>query len=419
MKFNNETIRTAVEEWLDDSKKAEEKYGHISEWDVSNVTDMSYMFSNDKSFNEDIGDWDVSNVTDMSSMFYSAFAFNKGIGGWNVSNVTDMSRMFGNAKSFNQDIGDWDVSNVTDMSSMFFYAFAFNQDVGGWNVSKECKIDDMFLLAKFSSFFGSRSFLLSEDKDKDEENSGSINLDIEITPTEIQKLKKGSKCTVFLTNSKEHLLVIFKATYDEEYIDEVLDHTVAKDTIDGYDTIVNLTENESIDLQKYPPVLIKCASQSVLHNLNHFIPEKKFVLVYSWDLPERMDTGEYDDYVDSVWDASQYEEISECSYYDLDKVEVVSKLLKVYITDENVSADEPGLEIVDFPSNSKSMKFASERGCGLPFEYDDLLVFEKEVFDTLKLEKVDGHIEWEGDSLPIAPMLNLVVEKYKTKILLK
>jgi len=179
MKFNNETIRTAVEEWLDDSKKAEEKYGHISEWDVSNVTDMSYMFSNDKSFNEDIGDWDVSNVTDMSSMFYSAFAFNKGIGGWNVSNVTDMSRMFGNAKSFNQDIGDWDVSNVTDMSSMFFYAFAFNQDVGGWNVSKECKIDDMFLLAKFSSFFGSRSFLLSEDKDKDEENYGYICVDIE------------------------------------------------------------------------------------------------------------------------------------------------------------------------------------------------------------------------------------------------
>ena len=28
MKFNNETIRIAVEEWLDDSKKAEETYGH-------------------------------------------------------------------------------------------------------------------------------------------------------------------------------------------------------------------------------------------------------------------------------------------------------------------------------------------------------------------------------------------------------
>ena len=35
MKFNNETIRTAVEEWLDSSQKAEEKFGHISDWDVS------------------------------------------------------------------------------------------------------------------------------------------------------------------------------------------------------------------------------------------------------------------------------------------------------------------------------------------------------------------------------------------------
>ena len=35
MKFNNETIRTAVKEWLNNSKKAEEKYGHISNWNVS------------------------------------------------------------------------------------------------------------------------------------------------------------------------------------------------------------------------------------------------------------------------------------------------------------------------------------------------------------------------------------------------
>jgi len=229
--------------------------------------------------------------------------------------------------------------------------------------------------------------------------------------------------TVFLTNSKEHLLVIFRVKYNQEDIKyathKQLDYKEAESMIEKFDNIVNLTEDKSIDISKYPPVLIECSSQSVLKILHHYMPKKKFVLVYSWDLPEKNNDDVYEDYVDSVWDASQYEAISECPYYDLDKVEVVNKLLKVYLTDENVSADEPGLEIVDFPSNSKSMKFASERGCGLPFEYDDLLVFEKEVFDTLKPEKVDGHIEWEGDSLPIAPMLNLVVEKYKTKILLK
>ena len=44
-KFNNQSIRTAVKEWLENSKEAEVKYGHISDWDVSNVTDMSSMFS--------------------------------------------------------------------------------------------------------------------------------------------------------------------------------------------------------------------------------------------------------------------------------------------------------------------------------------------------------------------------------------
>jgi len=418
----------------------------IGSWDVSNVTNMKSMFENTESFNQDIGNWDVSNVNTMDQMFYSSYigSFNKDISKWNVSNVTEMSWMFKNSKSFNQDIGSWDVSNVTNMNSMFENTESFNQDIGNWDVSNVTAMSEMFKnsesfnqdLANWDVqdvymdgiFDNAISFKQDTNKwkwmdkildpENEEESSGSINLDIEITPTEIQKLKKGSKCTVFLTNSKEHLLVIFKATYDEEYIDEVLDHTVAKDTIDGYDTIVNLTEDESVDLKEYPPVLIKCSSQSVLNILHHYMPEKKFVLVYSWDLPEKHDVGEYDDYLDSLWDSSQQEETSEYANND-GKVEVVNKLLRVYVTDENVTENEPGLQIINFPSSSKSMQFASECGCGHNFEYDDLIVFEKEVFDNLEIKKVDGQIEWEGDSFPIAPILNLEVEKYKSKVILK
>ena len=126
--------------------------GNIGSWDVSGVTDMQGMFHSASSFNKDIGSWDVSGVTDMSAMFYGALSFNQDIGSWNVSNVTDMYAMFYDARYFNQDIGSWDVSSVTNMYTMFSRAQYFNQDIGSWDVSSVTNMGDMFYRA--SSFNG-------------------------------------------------------------------------------------------------------------------------------------------------------------------------------------------------------------------------------------------------------------------------
>lgn len=144
MKFNNDTIRQAVKEWLDDDKLAESKYDHISSWDTSNVTDMSELFREAKSFNQPIGDWDVSNVEDMSMMFDYAESFNQPIGRWDVSNVTQMVSMFLAAESFNQPISEWDVSNVEDMLMMFYGAKSFNHPLEGWDVSNVEDMSEMF-----------------------------------------------------------------------------------------------------------------------------------------------------------------------------------------------------------------------------------------------------------------------------------
>ena len=137
-------IQAAVDLWVSDSSAATTTYGIISDWDVSQVTDLYELFYNKTTFNDDISNWDVSGVTDMSFMFYSATSFNQDISSWDVSSVTDMEIMFVNATSFNQAIGSWDVSNVTSMYNMFANASAFNQDIGSWDVSNVTNMIVMF-----------------------------------------------------------------------------------------------------------------------------------------------------------------------------------------------------------------------------------------------------------------------------------
>ena len=116
----------------------------ISNWDTSGVTIMKQMFYNSRQFDQDIGNWDVLNVTEMGGMFRNAYVFNQDIGEWNTANVTRMHSMFQSARLFNKDISNWDVSNVTIMLSMFNEASVFNQDISNWDVSSVTEMENMF-----------------------------------------------------------------------------------------------------------------------------------------------------------------------------------------------------------------------------------------------------------------------------------
>ncbi len=115
--------------------------------DLSNVTDMGYMFLNATSLNTDIHTWDVSHVQSMYGTFQSATSFNQPLNSWNVSNVVNMGYMFENATHFNQDLSSWNTSNVTEMDSMFNQASNFNQDLSNWDVSHVVNMGAMFYAA--------------------------------------------------------------------------------------------------------------------------------------------------------------------------------------------------------------------------------------------------------------------------------
>jgi len=154
--FNTkEELQAAVDLHYEDSNNAISQYGEFNTWNVSAITDMSELFRNNDTFNEDISNWDTSNVTNMENMFFGAESFNMNIGNWDTSKVTDMRFMFNTAISFNQGISSWDTSNVTNMQHMFDTATTFNQDIGGWDTSNVTNMISMFDNAtSFNKYIG-------------------------------------------------------------------------------------------------------------------------------------------------------------------------------------------------------------------------------------------------------------------------
>lgn len=98
-KCTDDNIHRLVKAWRRNPECMEEALGHIRNWDVSAVTNMSYLFYN-SSFNEDISDWDVSKVTNMKSMFENATMFNQNLNNWNLSNIQNAQDIVKNTKHF-------------------------------------------------------------------------------------------------------------------------------------------------------------------------------------------------------------------------------------------------------------------------------------------------------------------------------
>ena len=122
----------------------------LNEWDTSSITNMQGLFSGASSFNQPINGWNTSNVTNMKTIFYKAILFNQPLNHWNTSDVVNMQSLFYGAKAFNQPLNEWDTSSVTNMQSMFSRASSFNQPLKRWDISNVTSMRTMFYQSNFN-----------------------------------------------------------------------------------------------------------------------------------------------------------------------------------------------------------------------------------------------------------------------------
>ena len=147
-KTNNQKVKAIGTDWshafsIDNAASPLSKFDG-SNLDVSSITNMCEMFGNlgsESSISDltSLKNWNTSNVTNMSYMFSSnKISDLTPLANWNTSKVTDMRNMFdSNSISDLTPLANWDTSKVTDMS----FLFANNPDIidlspiANWNIS--------------------------------------------------------------------------------------------------------------------------------------------------------------------------------------------------------------------------------------------------------------------------------------------
>jgi hypothetical protein len=113
----------------------------ITDWDVSEVTDLSGLFDGFKLFNQPLN-WKTSNVRSLAATFQRCRSFNQELK-WDTSNVTDMSLTFSMCSAFNKPL-NWETSKVVTMVGMFQGGSAFNQPLGHFDTSNVEYMNTMF-----------------------------------------------------------------------------------------------------------------------------------------------------------------------------------------------------------------------------------------------------------------------------------
>lgn len=104
---------------------------NISEWDTTNVTNISSIFSNCWTLKElDLTSWNVGNVTNFQSAFNNLKLKKLDISGWDFSSSTSLRSFYSGMSCDEIYMNNVNTSTITDMYSMF-YGSSFIKKVYG------------------------------------------------------------------------------------------------------------------------------------------------------------------------------------------------------------------------------------------------------------------------------------------------
>ncbi|MBC1926000.1 BspA family leucine-rich repeat surface protein [Listeria innocua] len=116
----------------------------LSNFDTSNVTDMSNMFANSAATSIDVSNFDTSNVTNMQNMFWTSAVTSLDLSNWDTINVTNMMGVFFRSAATSLDLSSFDTSNVTTMRNMFYENAATSLDLRSFDTSNVTDMYGMF-----------------------------------------------------------------------------------------------------------------------------------------------------------------------------------------------------------------------------------------------------------------------------------
>ena len=120
----------------------------LSSFDTRNITNMQGVFDYCYALTSlDLTNFNTSNVTDMSKMFSSCYGLTTlDLSNFNTSKVTTMKQMFEYCSALTSiNLSSFDTSNVTDMYGLFYYCRGLTSiDLSSFNTSKVTDMSQMF-----------------------------------------------------------------------------------------------------------------------------------------------------------------------------------------------------------------------------------------------------------------------------------